>query len=414
MTVMVDDVEATEYSYGDVARIPSFRKLWLGDLASQTADRMAFVAITILAYGESASSIGVSLIIGAYFLPAVLVSIPGGVIADRYARRTVMVAAESVRVLIALLMALLGVGLLLIGLVLVFSSLTYLFYPSRQASIPSLVPNGALMPANAAISANLILGFAVGPVIGGVVASMYGAEWALLIAAVVMAEGVVIIASISEKSVCTPARDGTEGGWSSLSEGLGEIRKHPILWQGFVLVVFVMLAVGAGSVGLVVYGDQDLDMGKEGFSILLAALAIGTLAGAIMVGRVGQTFPKGRLLVSASLLAGIMLVLLAQVEVVFLALVIMFLVGISAALVLVPFTTMLQERLGDQVMGTGFGMLSMGLTAPLLVGVAIAGPFIEARGVLDLFIFLGFVLLAVGIVSLATTRLWKVSDGTSV
>ena len=64
-------------------------------------------------------------------------------------------------------------------------------------------------------------------------------------------------------------------------------------------------------------------------------------------------------------------------------------------------------------MGTGFGMLSMGLTAPLLVGVAIAGPFIEARGVLDLFIFLGFVLLAVGIVSLATTRLWKVSDGAS-
>ncbi|MCJ2540500.1 MAG: MFS transporter, partial [Candidatus Thermoplasmatota archaeon] len=121
---MVDDVEATDYSYGDVARIPSFRKLWLGDLASQTADRMAFVAITLLAYGESASSIDVSLIIGAYFLPAVLVSIPGGVIADRYARRTVMVAAESVRVLIALLMALLGAGLMLIGMVLVFSSLT--------------------------------------------------------------------------------------------------------------------------------------------------------------------------------------------------------------------------------------------------------------------------------------------------
>ena len=414
MTAMVDDVEAIDYSYGDVARIPSFRKLWLGDLSSQTADRMAFVAVTILAYGESASSIGVSLIIGAYFLPALFVSIPGGVVADRYARRTVMVAAESVRVLIALLMALLGVGLMLVGLVLVFSSLTYLFYPSRQASIPCLVPDGALMPANAAISANLILGFAVGPVIGGVVASMYGAEWALLIAAVVMAIGVVIIASISDESVCTPARDGTEGGWSSLSEGLSEIKRHPMLWQGFVLVVFVMLAVGAGSVGLVVYGDMDLDMGKEGFSILLAALSMGTLAGAIVIGRVGPEFPKGRLLVSSALLAGLMLILLSRVDEVYIALAIMFLVGVAAAMVLVPFTTMLQERLGDQVMGTGFGMLSMGLTAPLLVGVAIAGPFIEARGVLDLFILLGFVLFAVGIVSLATTRLWKVSDGTSV
>ncbi|NIP35062.1 MAG: MFS transporter, partial [Thermoplasmata archaeon] len=73
------------------------------------------------------------------------------------------------------------------ALVLAFSSLTYLFYPSRQASIPCLVPEEALLPANAAISANLILGFAIGPAIGGVVAAMYGAELALMVAAVVMA-----------------------------------------------------------------------------------------------------------------------------------------------------------------------------------------------------------------------------------
>jgi MFS family permease len=408
---MGDEIEATQYTYGDVARIPAFRRLWLGDIASQTADRMAFVAITILAYGETDSSIGVSLIIGAYFLPALFVSIPGGVVADRYARRTVMVAAEGARVAIAVLMAILGAGLMLIGLVLVFSSLTYLFYPSRQASIPCLVPDGALMPANAAISANLILGFAVGPVIGGIVATMYGAEWTLLIAAVVMATGVVIISSIGERAVCTPARDSAQGGWSSLSEGFGQVRMRPRLWQGFILVTFVMFAVGAGSVGLVVYGDVNLGMGEEGFSILLAALAFGTLAGAIAVGRVGPGFPKGRFLVLSALLAGLMLVLLSQVDVVHLALVVMFLVGTSAAMVLVPFTTMLQERMGDQIMGTGFGMLSMGLTAPLVVGVAIGGPFIEARGVLDLFVLMGIILMMVGAVSLAATRLWRKEDG---
>jgi MFS family permease len=404
---MADSAGTTQYTYGDVARIPAFRKLWLGDIASQTADRMAFVAITIMAYGETDSSLGVSLIIGAYFLPALFVSIPGGVVADRYARRTVMVAAEGVRVAMAILMAVMGVGLVLIGLVLVFSSLTYLFYPSRQASIPCLVPDGALMPANAAISANLILGFAVGPVVGRILAGIHGAENTLLIAAVVMACGVVIISSIGEAAVCTPARDGAQGGWSSLSEGLGQVREHHRLWQGFILVTFVMLAVGAGSVGLVVFGDVHLEMGEEGFSILLAALAMGTLAGAIALGRVGPEFPKGRFLVLAALLAGLMLVILSQVDVVYLALVIMFMVGIAAAMVLVPFTTMLQERMGDTVMGTGFGMLSMGLTAPLLVGVAIGGPFIDARGVLDLFVLMGFILVAVGGVTLATTRLWR-------
>jgi len=406
---MAEDAVATEYTYGDVARIPSFRRLWIGDFASQTADRMAFVAITILAVGESASTVGLSLIIGAYFLPALFVSIPGGVVADRYARRTVMVAAESIRVLIVILMAMLGADALLIVMVLAFSSLTYFFYPSRQASIPCLVPEGALMPANAAISANLILGFAVGPPIAGLLAHHYGAQWALLTAAVVMALGIVIIASIREPSICTSARVEEDSGWSSLSEGLREIQRHPTLWQGFVLVVIVMLAVGAGYVGLVVYGDEDLGMGKAGFSILLAALAVGTLVGATIVGHIGPSFPKERLLIIASLLAGSMFLTLSQVDTVHLALAVMFTVGFAAAMVLVPFTTMLQERLGDNVMGTGFGMLSMGLTAPMLVGIAIAGPFIDHQGVVDLFIFLGLVLLAVSIVSLVTSSLWNPS-----
>ncbi len=404
---MANEGRGGEYTYGDVARIPSFRKLWLGDLASQTADRMAFVAITILAYGASASSMDVSLMIGAYFLPAVIVSVPGGVVADKYARRTVMVVAEGVRVVIAVLMALMGTGLILIALVLAFSSLTYLFYPSRQASIPCLVPEEALLPANAAISANLILGFAIGPAIGGVVAAMYGAELALMVAAVVMATGVVVISSIGETSVCTPAREAHEAGWASVSEGMGEIKGRPRLWQGFLVVAFVMLAVGAGAVGLVVFGDEYLGMGDEGFSILLAALAVGTLGGAIVIGRAGPSFPKGRLLVVAALLAGLMLLLLSQVDDVYIAVGIMMLVGVAAAMVLVPFTTMLQEGLGDTVMGTGFGMLSMGLTAPLLVGVILAGPLIESHGVLDLFIFMGILLVVAGTVSLFATRLWS-------
>lgn len=384
-------------TYRDVARIPAFARLWMGDFASQTADRMALVAITILVYGESASSMDVSLVMGAFFLPALLFSIPGGVAADRYPRRTVMVAAETVRVGIAVAMALAGTGVWLILLVLAFSSLTYLFYPSRQASVPCLVPEGGLMPANAAISANLILGFAVGPLAAGLIATSHGAEWALLVAAVVMAAGVTVIASIREISVCTAARDTDVGAWSSLREGLVAIKERAILWQGFALVVFVMLAVGAGAVGLVSYADVNLGMAEEGFSILLAALAVGTLVGAVVVGSAGQDRSRGWLLLASPLLAGPMLMGLALVDAVPLALAIMFLTGLAAAMVLVPFTTLLQERLGDHVMGTSFGLLSMGLTAPMLLGIGMAGPIIVSLGVMQLFMLFGTLLLAAGL-----------------
>jgi predicted MFS family arabinose efflux permease len=292
-------------------------------------------------------------------------------------------------------------------MVLAFSSLTYLFYPSRQASIPCLVPEGALMPANAAISANLIMGFALGPVVGGVVASMYGAEVSLMFAAVVMATGVVLIAMIREQTICTPARDVTTPGPSSVTEGLGEIRSRVRLWQGLMLVMFVMLAVGAGAVGLVFLGDDVLGLGEDGFPILLSALAVGTLAGAIFIGSLGTTPFKGRFLIGATILAGAMMFTISGVDQLVPALVVMFLMGIAAAMVLVPFTTMLQEDLGDTVMGTGFGLLSMGLTTPILVGVAVAGPLIEARGVQDLFMVMGSLLGIVGLVTLVASNLWS-------
>ncbi len=401
------DRKGTTYSYSDLLHIPSFRKLWLGDILSQTADKMAFVAITVLAYGATDSSLGLSVMMGAYFLPAIVVSVPGGVAADRYSRRSLMVAADGCRALIAVLMALLAAGLWLLPLVLVFSSLTYLFYPARQAAIPNLVPDGALMTANAAISANLILGFAIGPLIAGLMLTSWDASLTLVAAAIIMAVGVVTVASIRDEAITTPARGRDESKWRTLSDGLAGLRRRAVLWQGFILVAFVMLAVGAGAVGLVYFGDEQLALGEEGFTILLSAMAVGTFVGAMAIGHLSPRFPKGRLLIAAALMAGLMMAALSKTDQLIIALVIMFLIGIAAALVIVPFTTMLQERLGDKVMGTGFGLLSMGLTAPMLVGIVLAALMIDFKGVLELFKFLGLVLVCVGLVAVPISSLWR-------
>ena len=368
---------------------------------------MAFVAITALAYGEGASALNLSAIIGAYFFPAIVLGIPGGITADRLARRSVMVSAETARVIIALVLALAGDGMWLIPTVLVFSSLTYLFYPSRQASIPHLVPQQALLPANAAISANLILGFAIGPAIGWLVVAMAGPGWALVTAAGVMAVGVAIIASIGDRSLRTPARDAGETARHILGEGISALRGRPMLWQGLVVVGFVMFAVGGGSVGLVIYGDVNLDLGNAGFSLLLSAIALGTLVGAVVIGGGSPGRRKGRLVVAATFLAGPVLFALSYADYPPMALALMFLVGVAAAMVLVPFTTMLQEQLGDHVMGTNFGVLSMVLTTPMVVGIVVAGPIIDMLDVLDLFRALAVTLLAVGAVALVASQLWS-------
>ena len=395
------------FTYAQLARLPSFRRLWLGDLASQSSDRMAFVAITVLAYTESESALGLSLVIGAYFFPAVVLGIAGGIAADRFPRRTMMVAADGVRVAIALAMAALGEGMWLLPMVLAFSSLTQLFYPARQAAIPALVPARALLPANAAISVNLILGFAIGPAVGGLVVAYAGASAALVAAAVVMAVGVGLVASIPEAGIRAKAATPGASVGATLRDGLASVRGHTVLWQGLVLIMFVMFAVGGGAVGLVVLGDEELGLGDGGFSVLLSALGVGTLMGALVIGGGSPEAGKGRFVTIAPAMAGALLFFLPMSGSIWLSLAVMVMLGFACAMVLVPFTTMLQERMGDHVMGTSFGVLNMALTTPMVVGVAAAGPILDALGVRQLFALLSMPMLVVSVIWLAFSDLWR-------
>jgi hypothetical protein len=68
---------------------------------------------------------------------------------------------------------------------------------------------------------------------------------------------------------------------------------------------------------------------------------------------------------------------------------------------------MLQERMGDHVMGTSFGVLNMALTTPMVVGVVVAGPILDDLGLRQLFAILGVLLLVVSVIWLALSDLWR-------
>jgi MFS family permease len=82
----------------DVLRLRNFRLLFAGHGVSVFGDRMVVVALAfaVLEVGGSASAVG--LVLAASWLPAVASVLVGGVVADRISRRTVMVAADAVRV----------------------------------------------------------------------------------------------------------------------------------------------------------------------------------------------------------------------------------------------------------------------------------------------------------------------------
>jgi MFS family permease len=155
-----------------VARHPAFLRLWLAQLISQTAINAANYGLIILVATQSGSVTTTAVTIVAFTLPAVLWSLPAGVLVDRLDRRTVLWISNLLRAggallcMISLLVnhtALLPLYLLAFGM----ASIGAFFAPAEGATIPTLVPPKHLMAALALFNLTFTLAQALGLMVLG-------------------------------------------------------------------------------------------------------------------------------------------------------------------------------------------------------------------------------------------------------
>src|SRR5215831_11567920 len=140
-------------SYGELLRNNRpFRLLWFGQVVSQMGDWFDTIAVYTIALRLTGSSRSVALIMVARFLPSVVIGPLSGVVADRFSRRSIMIAADLLRALVV-------IGFLFVRrpdqmwLVYVLTILqlafSAFFEPAKTAAIPSIVAPHELVAANA-------------------------------------------------------------------------------------------------------------------------------------------------------------------------------------------------------------------------------------------------------------------------
>ena len=127
---------------------PAFRRLWLGTMLSRTGSAMTTFAITLQAYDLTRSTAAVGGIGLATFIPLLLITLPGGTLADRVDRRRLVLAVTAGQAVVsAALFALAALGgaslWALYALVAAGSALSAVNAPARQTFIPRLVPKGS-------------------------------------------------------------------------------------------------------------------------------------------------------------------------------------------------------------------------------------------------------------------------------
>lgn len=274
-------------------RIPIFRDFFLSMLGQMASQNMQMVVRSYLAFLLTGSYAAVGTIALASAIPGLFLAMVGGAIADRVPRRKIVVqsgqvvnAANALAVSVLLFTDTLTFQLLLVTAVVQGTSMA-LMMPSRQALLPSLVPQGQLMNAVALNAAGMNTMRLLAPALGGFMFEGVGAGWVYFLMA-----GLYLFASLFLLRVPETVRETVSAGsirgearaaFRNIRLGLGYILHSPVIGPLMAINVLVVITAMPYLFLLGGYVQDVLDSGADTQGLLLSISGIGSLAGSLVI-----------------------------------------------------------------------------------------------------------------------------------
>ncbi|AHH17917.1 major facilitator superfamily transporter [Nocardia nova SH22a] len=271
--------------------VPNYRYYFAGQVVSNTGTWMQRIAQDWLVLGLTGSSFAVGITTAMQFLPMLLFGLYGGVIADRFPKRGLLILTQAAMGVLAAILAVLTLTgsvevwhvyllALLLGMVTVVDN------PTRQSFVPEIVGTERLRNAVSLNSANFQAARLIGPAVAGALIAAVGSGWAFVINACSFAAVIAGLLAMRTSQLRPVPRLVRRKG--QLREGLRYVSGQPQLLWPIVMVGFI------GTFGYnfptvlsgFAYHVFDVDAGKYG--LLNTALAAGSLAGALLASRRGR------------------------------------------------------------------------------------------------------------------------------
>ena len=417
---------------------------WLlgGEFVSSIGDWLYLVAILILVYSVSNDPLVLGIVGAARVLPYVFLSIPAGIIADRYDRRLILLITDVARGVLMLVMAVLVSAdapiATIVALAVVATCFSTFFGPTIGAYLPSLVSDEAqLGPANSAWSTLDNLAYVVGPAIGGLLIAAGGLVLAFILNAATFA---VIAAVLWRLPSPRRAASGPERGEDRAGDGPGPQSNTPTASPpaapaapvqtepserarrrrvvrpvlGLALIDLVGSFAGGGlGVLTVVIAVTTLGAGDAGTGFLNAGIGVGGLAGALLAGILVLRPSLVGVLIVGSIVLAAGLAALGYAGSMPLAVVTIALAAAGALLVEVTSTTILQRAVPDEIRGRTLGILATASTLAFAAGSLALPVFADRFGIGTVLAATGASVAVAGVVGavLATPAARRSPDG---
>jgi MFS family permease len=224
------------------------------------------------------------------FLPTVIVGLLLGPLLDRLERRSLMIAADAVRVGVFVALPFAPSAAAVVGLAAVAGLATGFFRPAVYAGVPNLVPDAELPKANALLLGVENVSWAFGPLVGGVLTAAAGPSAAYAINAVSFLVSILLVLRIPAR-LLQSERALSRGHWRDLRDGFSATLRSPSMRAVLVAWGIASLATGAANVAEIFLAKHTFSAGDLGYGLLYSAmgvgLVVGTLFSAVVLARSG-------------------------------------------------------------------------------------------------------------------------------
>jgi len=365
--------ESTVRPYRDVLAVPGARVLIGASAASQIGNWLYNAALLGYVYSATRSAGWVGAATVCRLLPYVLLGPFGGVIADRYRRRTVLLAGDVLRMLVMAALAATVAGGGPVALVIAFTAVASAAgcaeRPAAMALLPRLVGETRLGPANALLHTVQDLGILIGPAIGAILLGVAPAWVAFAATGAAFAVSAALISAMRPD----PAPAGPRAsGVGQLAGGLRTVRTTAFAWWLIIIVAMVEFTYGAQTVQLVVYATHSLGLGSGGYGVLLTAAGAGGVLSAFANGRLSTSRRVSVIVIIAGLLACATQLAYAGVQVLTIALVVTVIGNAALVSCEVVGETALARIAPREALGRVIGIFDAVSVAAMVAGAVLA------------------------------------------
>lgn len=301
-----------------------FRLIWFGEMVATTGSQMQLFAInwhifellrgqtynvsilgSEVALGGEALGLGIVGLVRV--IPIVIFALVGGLLADAYDRRRLMIWTRVVAALLAFILAVVtlagqdstGVIYLLTAL---GSAASAFDVPARQSIVPSLVPRAYLTNAVSLNTLVFQIATIVGPALAGVMIARFNIGLIYMVNVLTFGVAVAALLMISYRG--GPSSQSSGIGWRSLVEGMRFTYRARVIWGTMLLDFFATFFSSARTMLPIVAADI-LGVGAAGYGLLATAQPVGSLLAGMIVALRREIYRQGVVLLVSVALYGL-------------------------------------------------------------------------------------------------------------